>query len=175
MKNYSAGITNTAKYENKLTQIEPPVFELCLDPFFKPSVFEKYNISSSIFFNNDYPDVLINNTILNIFDEATYHLNEDFQILSYGKDGLEVYLNLGENQVQWTTDKILDFLVKKIKTEFYGNCYVILPLNVVLTPGETLEFFITSSNMSKSEDKIGKMELFFSSKVRILVIFSIIC
>ena len=102
---------------------------------------------------------------MDIFDEATYHLNEDFTILMYGEDDLEVYLNLGENQVQWKEDKILDFLVKKIKTEFYGNCYVILPQNMLLTPGESLEFFIATSNMSKSEDKIGKMEFFFSSKV----------
>ena len=122
IKNYSEGITNTAKYENKLTQIEPPVFELCLDPFFKPSVFEKYNISSYIFYANDYPDVLINNTILDIFDEATYHLNEDFTILMYGEDDLQVYLKLGENRVQWKEDKILDFEVKKIRTEFHGNC-----------------------------------------------------
>ena len=112
---------------------------------------------------------------MDIFDEATYHLNEDFTIKMYGEDDLEVSLNLGKNQVQWKEDKILDFEVKKIKTEFLGNCYFILPRNVLLTPGDSLEFFIASSNMSKLEDKIGKIEFFFSSKVRILVHFSIIC
>ena len=160
------GITNTAKYETKLTEIEPPVWEVCLHPFYKPSVFEKYNITSYIFYSNDYPEVLKNNTILEIFDEATYHINKDFRILIYGENDEEISLQDGENQIQWKKDKVLNFDVKKIRTEFHGNCYVILPHEVTLTPGDQLSFAIVGSNTSKPEDKIGKMEFFFSSKVK---------
>ena len=72
----------------------------------------------------------------------------------------------GENQIQWKKDKVLNFDVKKIRTEFHGNCYVILPHEVTLTPGDQLSFAIVGSNTSKPEDKFGKMEFFLSSKVK---------
>ena len=167
-KQFTEGITNTAKYERKVTEIEPPVWEVCLDPFYKPSVFEEYgNITNKIFFGNVYPEVLINNTILNIFDEATYQLNKDFTIVLYGKGtyDINITLELGENQIQWGNEKKIKFEVKKIRTTAHGNCYVILPKNVSLTPGDQLNFYISTMNTSSPIDYIRKMELFFSSEV----------
>ena len=79
----------------------------------------------------------------------------------------------GENQIQWKKDKVLNLDVKKIRTEFHGNCYVILPHEVTLTPGDQLSFAIVGSNTSKPEDKIGKMEFFLSTKVKNLSKFNI--
>ena len=141
--------------------------EVCLDPFFKPSVFEKYNITNYIWFSNDFPDVLINNTMSDIYDESTYHLNEDFTITFEGEEDDD--LKIGENQVQLKANLTLTFEVKKIRTEFLGNCYVILPKNeMLLTPGDKLTFFIKMSNTTKPEDRVGKMDFYFSTKVGIL-------
>ena len=167
-KQFTEGITNTAKYERKVFEIEPPVWEVCLDPFYKPSVFEAYgNITSDIFYYNIYPWILDNNTVLNVFDEASYHLNSDFTIKLYGKNTFDkyVYLQLGVNEIQWDNEKTLKFEVKKIRTTFHGNCYVILPQNVTLTVGDQLSFYISTTNTSNYEDYIKEMEFFFASKV----------
>ena len=139
-----------------------------MDPFFKPSVFEKYNITSYIWYSNDYPDVLINNTLSDIFDESTYHLNEDFTITYEAAEPYEK-LKIGENQVKFKENLTLTFEVKKIRTEFHGNCYVILPKNEMrLTPGDKLIFYIKMSNTTKPEDRVGIMDFYFSTKVGIL-------
>ena len=141
-----------------------------MDPFFKPSVFEKYNITSYIWYSNDYPDVLINNTLSDIFDESTYHLNEDFTINIYiYEEYIYEKLNIGENQVKFKENLTLTFEVKKIRTEFHGNCYVILPKNeMLLTPGDKLIFYIKMSNTTKPEDRVVNMDFYFSTKVGIL-------
>ena len=139
-----------------------------MDPFFKPSVFKKYNITSYIWYSNDYPDVLINNTLSDIFDESTYHLNEDFTITYEAAEPYEK-LKIGENQVKFKENLTLTFEVKKIRTEFLGNCYVILPKNeTLLKPADTLTFHIKMSNTTKPEDRVGKMDFYFSTKVGIL-------
>ena len=139
-----------------------------MDPFFKPSVFKKYNIRSYIWYSNDYPDVLINNTLSDIFDESTYHLNEDFTITYEAAEPYEK-LKIGENQVKFKENLTLTFEVKKIRTEFLGNCYVILPKNeTLLKPADTLTFHIKMSNTTKPEDRVGKMDFYFSTKVGIL-------
>ena len=93
-------------------------------------------------------------------------MNKDFRISIFGDNDEEISLQNGENQIQWKKNKELNFNVKKVKTEFHGNCYVILPHEVTLTPGDQLSFAIVSSNTSKPEDKIGKMEFFLSTKVK---------
>ena len=167
-KQFTEGITNTAKYERKVFEIEPPVWEVCLDPFYKPSVFEEYgNITTTIFYHNIYPWILDNNTILNIFDEASYHLNSDFTIKLYGKNTFDkyIYLHLGKNEIQWDSEKTLKFEVKKVRTTFLGNCYVILPQNVTLTVGDQLSFYISANYTSNYKDYIKEMAFYFSSKV----------
>ena len=167
-KQFTEGITNTAKYERKVSEIEPPIWEVCLDPFYKPSVFEEYgNITTTIFYHNIYPWILDNNTILNIFDEASYHLNSDFTIKLYGKNTFDkyIYLHLGKNEIQWDNEKTLEFEVKKVRTTFLGNCYVILPQNVTLTVGDQLSFYISANYTSNYKDYIKEMAFYFSSKV----------
>ena len=62
-KQFTEQLTNTAKFEEKITVTEPPTITLCFDPRFKPSVFEKYNITNWIFFDDYFPKVLENKTI----------------------------------------------------------------------------------------------------------------
>ena len=62
-KHFSEQLTNTAKYDEKLITMEPPIITVCFTPPFKPSVFEKYNITDWIFFENHFPDVTANKTI----------------------------------------------------------------------------------------------------------------
>ena len=62
-KHFSEQLTNTAKYEEKITVTEPPTITICFDPAFKPSVFEKYNISDWVFHEEYFPNVTANMSI----------------------------------------------------------------------------------------------------------------
>ena len=60
---YSTKITNTAKHDELVKDIEPPAITVCIKPKFRQSVFNKYNITEDIFFTNKYPDVVENHTL----------------------------------------------------------------------------------------------------------------
>ena len=62
-KQFTEQLTNTAKFEEKITVTEPPTITLCFNPIFKPSVFEEYNITNWIFFGNYFPEVMENKKI----------------------------------------------------------------------------------------------------------------
>ena len=59
---FSKKSTNTMFHEESIEEIEPPAITICFDPPFKPSVFEKYRINKWIFFYNNFPHVIANNT-----------------------------------------------------------------------------------------------------------------
>ena len=67
MNNLSSycGLVDAKKksFRQRFTCTEPPTITLCFDPRFKPSVFEKYNITNWIFFDDYFPKVLENKTI----------------------------------------------------------------------------------------------------------------
>ena len=63
IKHFTEQLTNTAKFEEKITVAEPPTITICFDPIFKPSVFEEYNITDWIFFEDLFPEVMKNKTI----------------------------------------------------------------------------------------------------------------
>ena len=73
-KQFTEQLTNTAKFEEKITVTEPPTITLCFDPKFKPSVFEEYNITNWIFFEDYYPEVMKNKKI---------KANGQFQLMMY--------------------------------------------------------------------------------------------
>ena len=61
---YSTKITNTAKHDELVEDIEPPAITVCFRPKFKQSVFTKYNITEDIFFPGFiFPEHLSNRTI----------------------------------------------------------------------------------------------------------------
>ena len=62
-KHFTEQLTNTAKFEEKITVTEPPTITLCFNPIFKPSVFEEYNITNWIFFGDYFPEVMENKKI----------------------------------------------------------------------------------------------------------------
>ena len=62
-KHFTEQLTNTSKFEEKITVTEPPTITICFDPIFKPSVFEEYNITDAIFFADRFPEVMENKTI----------------------------------------------------------------------------------------------------------------
>ena len=62
-KQFTEQLTNTAKFEEKITVTEPPTITLCFNPIFKPSVFEEYNITNWIFFDDYFPEVMENKKI----------------------------------------------------------------------------------------------------------------
>ncbi len=62
-RQFTEQLTNTAKFEEKITVTESPTITLCFDPRFKPSVFEEYNITDSIFYEDSFPEVMKSKTI----------------------------------------------------------------------------------------------------------------
>ena len=62
-KKYAEQLTNTAKYEKRITKIEPPAVTICFEPHFKQSVYDKYKITADVFFVDVYPDVMKTKTI----------------------------------------------------------------------------------------------------------------
>ena len=53
---YWKELTNTAKHDDKGV-IELPAITMCFKPKFKPSVFENYNITEDIFFQEKFPNL----------------------------------------------------------------------------------------------------------------------
>ena len=62
-KLYSKKLTNTLIFEESIKETEPPTVTVCFSPPYKPSVMTKYKINGSIFWRDNFPSVLINNTI----------------------------------------------------------------------------------------------------------------
>ena len=60
---FSKQLTNTISNEETILEIEPPALTICLNPPYKPLVFEKYGIDKWIFEYNYFPDVVANKTI----------------------------------------------------------------------------------------------------------------
>ena len=65
---YRKKLTNTAKHDEKVSEtdkgvIELPAITMCFKPKFKPSIFEKYNITEDVFFQDKYPNVTAKKTI----------------------------------------------------------------------------------------------------------------
>ena len=77
IKHFTEQLTNTAKFVEKITVAEPPTITLCFDPRFKPSVFEEYNITNWIFFEDYYPKVMKNKTIK---ANGQFSANDTFQV-----------------------------------------------------------------------------------------------
>ena len=53
---YWKELTNTAKHDDK-GEIGLPAITMCFKPKFKPSVFENYNITEDIFFQEKFPNL----------------------------------------------------------------------------------------------------------------------
>ena len=66
---YWKELTNTAKHDDKGV-IELPAITMCFKPKFKPSVFEKYNITEYVFFSEKFP---------NVTDKKTIKVHKNFQ------------------------------------------------------------------------------------------------
>ena len=106
--------------ETLINGTEPPVFTICLaGPIAKLTVLKKYNISLNAL---DEPSlrekgilINLNKTLLDLFREATYELNRDFELYmkysEYDLDGNKDYrtkLLIGQN-VNHTTKVHIKF------------------------------------------------------------------
>ena len=60
---YARALTNTATFVDQIEDIQPPVITVCFEPHFKQSVYDKYNITEDIFFENSHPNVMAYKTI----------------------------------------------------------------------------------------------------------------
>ena len=88
-KQFTEQLTNTAKFEEKITVTEPPTITICFDPIFKPSVLEAYNINDWIFFQDRFPEVMKDKTIkvngqFFIFTDKGQKLYQKFEIVING-------------------------------------------------------------------------------------------
>ena len=82
---YEEGNTNIANSEEKIeTGIRPPFMTLCLGPRAKQSVLNKYNVTVATLNEPNPHDIemltKMNKTVEELFIEATFKLNVDFQL-----------------------------------------------------------------------------------------------
>ena len=139
VRQYTNQLTNTAKYEVKLSEIKAPTLTICFKPKWKINQLRKvFNYTESIF-HHYYKEELPNNfTIYDAFSITTFKLNQDF--LLYFKDsktGKFKKLREGENNFEPRLK------VKSINGMNNGQCLVIIPFEkTLLKPGSFLRFIL---------------------------------
>ena len=102
--------------------ISPMATTFCVEPNLKQNVLDKYNITHMTISQDPH-------YFAGLFDEASYKLNEDFQILvSSAKDLFNQKMKpitLGENQMTRYGYEF-KFIVEELPTWYNGLCYLVL-------------------------------------------------
>ena len=150
-------ITNRLEPVDKL---EPPTITICVDPPFKVSVANRFNIT------NQFDIFLRENSNFQSyqerFDKLSYVLNQDYQI------SLKIYDHMNETSpVQLTEGKAeienKPFEVFRILAQFHGQCYSIQPnFSVKNVPFEML-FTIHPNTALDERDYPRKFYVYLTS------------
>ena len=169
-KNYTEKLTGLAvedkPFEEGENGFKIPAITICASPNRKPSVYEKYNISESFFSltpsEKDKPpkiyEHILNKTLNELTDEATYKLGEDFdiylnQLPPIGTEGNA--LKLGDNLKHLQNERVKISLYE-LQSNLYGLCYLMKSnitlsvnnmgyiLNVVKTSNSSIKYFMAT-------------------------------
>ena len=149
--------TITSRMETA-NSMEFPTIIFCLDPATKLSIAKKYGFESidDKFFKVD------NESLVDVFDEITFKLNEDFEITNFygekfklGSQMLREYKNEGRN---------FSFAIQGLRTHYFGTCYKLEPKFVIRTMPIRFRFRIKLNQNIKSQDRPKTVFLQFVSK-----------
>ena len=158
MDSYMTGRSTITSFYETPSNLEFPTITLCLDPATKLSVSKKYG------FNNlgdkFYKDVQ-GSTLDQIFEEVTYKLNKDFQILSSLdskplNEGLTSITDVQNQTLYW-------FDLQKVRTFNNGMCYKLEPKFEVTEGFLRIKFAIVLNSTLQGLDKPKSILLYFTS------------
>ena len=157
MKTFLNSGSTVASRMETAKKIEFPTIIFCLDPATKLSIAKKYGFQNidDKFFN-------VNGSLVNLFDEITYELNEDFEITNYYGEKFQ----LGSSQMlqEYKGDgKNFSFTIQGLRTHYFGTCYKLEPNFDILSMPIRFRFRITL-NQIKSQDRPKTVFLQFVSK-----------
>ena len=151
-------ITKTNKVEN----FNMPPITICMGNALKPTVMKKYGIDTILDFSIGAEVVMNMSSVWDIFVEAAYIINWDFQIMAIIFDPTSMALGSitllkGHNYHKEKEGAGYDFNVTEYHTEIAGTCYQINS-NFPLQPPNVITLALVF-NESLSEIDIPKVNL----------------
>ena len=144
------GRTATSSKFIRVTDYEIPTIIFCMNPGTKPTVARKHNLT-------DVFDVFwLNETFSQVFEEISYVLNDDYDILVLNKP-----LKLGNNAVIIDEGIELVFNVELIRTLHHGTCYKVQTNHKLQKPSFHLPFHVS---LNITEDVPKQLMITFTSR-----------
>ena len=124
MEAYLSGRSIISQWYETPEALTFPTITMCLDPATKLSGSQKYGFAG---FNDKFLKKEPNRSLVDVFDELTYQLDEDFYIMhSFFNENLMKEENL---QLKEGLNKLVghDFELTKLRTYYSGTCYMLEP------------------------------------------------
>ena len=133
--------------------ILPPI-TFCISNGLKPTVLQKYNLSSMFDFNFEMDKKNIS-SVWDAYVEGSYILNRDIQINAYLFTSQANLLFVGENYPKIENGKIFYIKVTEYHTPMSGTCYE-LKSNVSITPPK---YIVIGVHFNESLDEMDFPEV----------------
>ena len=150
--------------KNGMDGIQSPAITVCLSPNLKPSVLRKYNMTYLSSFHSREVLRKQNVTFSRLVQEASYRLNQDFEIKVGDRYLKNQYsLKLGHNQINYDIDTEIEVMVQEIPTPMFGFCLLLIP-EALLSIDKYYPFSITLNNPEMVKNSNSMANLYFTSK-----------
>ena len=130
---YTAQLTNTASYEQKVTQVKPPTLTICAKPLWKEKyLLTNFNTTSLVFYEYDK---IVKLNMSQLFKNSTFQLHQDydlqFQDSLEKQPNAEIYnLSIGLNKIK----ENLKIEVESVIGLNNGQCYALTPKGSIHKP-----------------------------------------
>ena len=147
-------ITSRMKTAEK---IEFPTIIFCFNPATKISIAQKYGFESID--EKFFPET--NGSLIEVFDEMTYKLNEDFEITNFYGEKFEIGSN--EFKEYKNEKKSYNFRIQSLRTHYFGTCYKLEPTFDILNMPIRFRFRITLNSSLEILDRPKSAFLQFTS------------
>ena len=153
VRDFAENRTTVAIRTEEAESIEHPTLTFCMDPGTKTSVAKEYGYQSfSDIFFKDIP----NTTLFQRFDNLSYTLNDDFEIMISDQK-----LKIGITEVHERNSTLM-FDTNPLRTYFFGTCYKVQPMFEINDHPFGL-FWIVTLKVNKEIDKPRGISLFLTS------------
>ena len=159
--------------KNGINGIQSPAITVCLSPNLKPSVLKKYNMTYLSSFHSREVLQKHNVTFSRLVQEASYRLNEDFEIKMGDRYLVNQYsLKLGRNKIKYDKENEIEVMVQEIPSPMFGFCLLIIP-DTLLSVDKYYPVSITLNNSEMLKNSHNPMaNLYLTSKYDYLGVVS---
>ena len=145
---FSQGRTATSSQVLRVSEFEIPTAIFCMNPGIKPTVAKKHNLVDV------FHVFSLNETFSKVFEEISYILNDDYEILITNKP-----LKVGNNVINGEDfDLVLN--VELIRTMHHGTCYKLQTNHKLQDPTYHLPIYIS---LNTTEDVPKQLMITFTS------------